>query len=563
MNNSIQLIEKRCAVCGGLFPLGNCVTLTKDNRIVCGKCSAENTGIKGDIYVNIGNTGYLALTDSKYIEMSLERPEPLICTDLTVCSGRLFDKKYFPKNAVIVSEILPDGYCGTPEDETVISDDHRIQRSIAKHYQDPCIIRPSRMTAREFIFLKHDPSDKEKLPELYASLKKAIAQIDNIDKRSIYMEKMTGDDDDIGKRILAESGIKAFYFTGASDHLHEQDKGLLFDIDFTYKEMLDHYRERIVGQGEELEAAVYLIYEYLVKISRGEKKAVISWMLTAPSGSGKTEFFRVTESFIREHRIPVPVIRTDLSQITETGYKGKNIDKFIGELREKTSSETNNAAIAFLDEADKKFVPSITSGGINVNAAIQSNLLTMAEGSEMTDDDSNLFDTSNIMFIFSGAFQKKREQKKKLSQLMLDGMDHDESEVSDCIYDNIGISDMVEAGMISELAGRMKMVINFRKVPPEDMKIIIRDKCTEIGRQHLCRTGLTEKAVDAFLGVAYTDLGVRQVINSLEEIVIRTITRKLSRDGFDAEKDIIVIDDIDKAHISHNGKAEKTAENNN
>lgn len=53
------------------------------------------------------------------------------------------------------------------------------------------------------------------------------------------------------------------------------------------REMLNYVLSRIKGQDNEIRRAVYIVYEYLKSIASGKPMHSVSWIITAPSGSGK------------------------------------------------------------------------------------------------------------------------------------------------------------------------------------------------------------------------------------------------------------------------------------
>ncbi|MCD7835785.1 MAG: hypothetical protein LUG83_03900, partial [Lachnospiraceae bacterium] len=121
--------------------------------------------------------------------------------------------------------------------------------------------------------------------------------------------------------------------------------------------MLDYCQKRIQGQGIQLKKAVYKVYKYMQAVAAGQPFQAENWLLTSPSGTGKTEFYRTIRDLFRQYNIPIPVVQIDLSQITETGYKGANVSTIPQRiLSEKKGS--SGIGICFLDEADKKCIPS-------------------------------------------------------------------------------------------------------------------------------------------------------------------------------------------------------------
>ena len=215
-------------------------------------------------------------------------------------------------------------------------------------------------------------------------------------------------------------------------------------------------------------------------------------------------------------------------------------------------------AICFLDEADKKFCPSYTSGGNNVNAAIQSNLLTMVEGIEQTveiGEECVDFDTGRTMFVFMGAFQEIRDkkQRQKTARGMGFGCDlekKDETADADGIfYEDIDIQDMIDYGMLEELAGRIVRIVSFGRITEEAMAQLIRDKIELIGSEYGCQVRITDKAIAEIVDISYGTIGIRKPINRIKQLVQDTMAEALFGDGFNALSDRVLIEGADKARL--------------
>lgn len=261
---------------------------------------------------------------------------------------------------------------------------------------------------------------------------------------------------------------------------------------FQSNELLEYCQGRVQGQGLQLKTAVYYIYNYMQSVASGEPFNAQNCGLTAPSGSGKTEFYRAVKDFFEIHNIPIPVVQIDLSQITEEGYKGSNPSS-IPKRMLADAPNSGGIGICFLDEADKKCVPSYTSHGDNINAAVQSNLLTLIEGIKLNvdmDDSMEDFDSNLTMFILMGAFQDARHKKSHktrslgfLSELD-DGKNKNTTEkTADSFYDDLTIQDIIDFGMQEELAGRLVQVINFHRLSKKAMRKLIRCKVNEISNE--------------------------------------------------------------------------------
>lgn len=321
------------------------------------------------------------------------------------------------------------------------------------------------------------------------------------------------------------------------------------------KEMLNYVLGRIKGQDNEIRRAVYIVYEYLKSIASGKPMHSVSWIITAPSGSGKTEFYRSIRDFFKEKKIPVPVIQYDLSRITETGFKGAESSEIL-KLAYKVNG-TSGYAIFFLDEADKRFIPSYSSNGQDANRAVQAELLTMVEGTIRSIDEnepSTIFDTNKTMFVFMGAFQDLRERKAvrtaaRSTPIGFTGGSENASPESgqyvDYFYSDLSIEDMIEYGMLEELAGRITRVVNFHLIEESEMRKLIKLKAEEISKEGVI-TEFSRNAYDELFEQAYTNLGVRRPMNIIRGC-IQDALAKIVFDQSPAENDEYIIR-IDSVH---------------
>ncbi len=342
--------------------------------------------------------------------------------------------------------------------------------------------------------------------------------------------------------------------------LSEEVKEALETLTPSY--MLHFFEKRICGQGIQLKKAVYLVHHYLEQLAADRPFNAENWVLTAPSGSGKTEFFRCVRDLFKQFDLSIPVVQIDLSMITEAGFKGTNVDTIPKKILAE-NPDAGGVCICFLDEADKKCMPSYTSSGDDVNAAVQSNLLTLVEGSSQqveydSDSEDRPFDSSKCMFVLMGAFQNIRNKKlqKATKQASLgflaDASANKETskEVHDSFYEDVTIQDMIDVGMLEELAGRMVQVINFHKLSIEDMLALLFTKAEEISADLQVQIILTETAAEEFLQVCYGSLGIRRPMNLIKELAQNAIAEVyFEEDGYHPDSYIIIIDSISSAHI--------------
>lgn len=228
-------------------------------------------------------------------------------------------------------------------------------------------------------------------------------------------------------------------------------------------------KESVIGQ-EALEEVLFAIYVYLEKISRGEP-SLEPILIAAPSGCGKTETFRAVRDYFKKELSILPCYQADVSAITETGFRGAHVNSILTELF--NHNETNGVGIVWLDEFDKKILPSYGGDGTNVNRNVQHEFLTILEGREVTGKKGErmevTIDTSNTFFIAMGAFDYFRNEKANEANEIGFGADYKEYDH----YDYITREDIIEAGGCYELLGRISSIINFHPLSDKDTRKII------------------------------------------------------------------------------------------
>jgi ATP-dependent Clp protease ATP-binding subunit ClpX len=165
----------------------------------------------------------------------------------------------------------------------------------------------------------------------------------------------------------------------------------------------------------------YGVFTSLDSKSKAEEEDVIvpeksNILLIGPSGSGKTLIAKTVSRLLK-----VPFSMGDATSLTEAGYVGEDVDTLLYRLLEKAkfNESVAQAGIVFLDEVDKiaraggGVKGSVnTGGGRDVGGeGVQHALLKMLEGTVVQVVDRRKpgrefisFDTSNLLFILSGAF---------------------------------------------------------------------------------------------------------------------------------------------------------------
>lgn len=463
-------------------------------------------------------------------------------------------------NALIVFESYDEEKRELPLKELLDLDyDMHRQWVLAQNGSACVILRSSRTSDRLFAFFKTDSEQQtfELMPRLEEKLREEMEN-----GRTVYMDRITNDRYDMGKGMLERLGCKARYFTG--ERVQKKSRRQLFKLDFTANDLYRYCACRIIGQDSELKKAVYLVWEYIESAAGGNDARPANWMLTAPSGMGKTEFYRCIHDFFKLHDVPIPVLQIDMSMISEYSFRGNNADSIVDAINTAGScyrALPRGTAICFLDESDKIFKPSFDSHGKDIHSSVQANLLTIIEGSKNAAD-SNV-DTRRTMFVFLGAFQDLRDRKFKEAKMISEFFENDEAmpQASDEFYSDVSIEDMIEEGLIEELAGRMTSVVNFHKIEEKQMKKIIAAKAEAVSKEIGCPVRITRSAINELMTIAYSNLGVRKPVSKIKELALNALANHVIS-GLDKNDVTVVICGLEKARLERRReKAGKTGDN--
>ena len=183
-----------------------------------------------------------------------------------------------------------------------------------------------------------------------------------------------------------------------------------------FREFYDELSEHVIGQ-KGLFIIAANIYSYLYNVANN-KPINHNMLLTAPSGTGKTETYRAIKRYFDIYIPSLPVYIRDASAITATGYRGSEPAHIVAPLTH--SGLHRPIGLVFLDEFDKKIQPSFNSKGVNTNAEAQYCMLTIVEGSDVEIKERgrvSYINTERVMFIGLGAFDYFRDIKKRKASL--------------------------------------------------------------------------------------------------------------------------------------------------
>lgn len=248
-------------------------------------------------------------------------------------------------------------------------------------------------------------------------------------------------------------------------------------------EILARLDEYVIGQStakKTVATAVYKHYKRREAARRGfalggqpveiDKSNIL---IVGKSGNGKTQIARTIARLLR-----VPFHIGDATRITQAGYAGDDPESLLQGLLEKCSWDVEKAkwGIIVIDEIDKigRKTGREVAGYRDVSGeGVQQALLKIVEGGEVTvsrglgarvgdpTKEAIVVDTTNILFIGMGSFdgiQNTIGTRLNKSAKLGFGNALRRSVPDDELYPNLTDEDIIEFGIIPELAGRLPVL---------------------------------------------------------------------------------------------------------
>lgn len=317
----------------------------------------------------------------------------------------------------------------------------------------------------------------------------------------------------------------------------------------TFNEFVSEISKDVIGQ-DNLELVLAGVFGYITGIAKNGVPPKINMLLTAPSGTGKTETFRALKHYFMEKVPRFVVSQVDLTHITAEGFKGKDTNAIVLDLIEK---DTGGYGIVFMDEFDKRISSQNSAEGVDVGQEVQNQILTLVEGNVEIYTNKILNKTASIdssltMFIGCGSFNSVREKKKKAACKTI-GFTKQNLEYN--IYDNITKEDILDAGCSYEMLGRFPLIINYNRLETKAIKSIIENIRYNI-MLNLGFSGLiiTDEYIQNMINMANSELGCRLFyssifqasMNAYKEILKKNILNRavveLGSDYFEIYEDI-------------------------
>lgn len=267
---------------------------------------------------------------------------------------------------------------------------------------------------------------------------------------------------------------------------NKKEASLLYSRPLRPHEIKNKLDRDVIGQDDAKKVLTVEIYNHYKRIHSKVKTNIPknNILLIGDSGCGKTHLVETISKIIN-----IPMTIVDATTITETGYSGKDVDSILSSLIQEANGDVASAeqGIVFIDEVDKIAKrTSNTSTKDPQGEGVQQALLKMIEGTNVTIEQNRqsikrttvTINTSNILFIFGGAFDGLKEivdKRTNKNSKTIGFMNANEVKVSE---DNsnmnpILIEDLIQFGIIPEFIGRIPLILTLNPLTKENLMDIL------------------------------------------------------------------------------------------
>lgn len=245
-------------------------------------------------------------------------------------------------------------------------------------------------------------------------------------------------------------------------------------------EIVAELNKYIIGQDEAKRTIAVETYNHFKRINNKTDIELrkSNMLILGPTGSGKTAIVERLAKIL-----DLPLVIEDATSLTSAGYVGLNVENCLARLyiQSNKNIELTQKGIVYIDEIDK--IASHATGNFKDvgGESVQQSFLKMMESAtvpvEINKEETVEINTSNILFIFGGAFDGINDIIKKRMNISdkigFAATDNADKVDEDAILRNVTPEDIFEYGFIKEFIGRIPIIVTLDKLTKADLSDIL------------------------------------------------------------------------------------------
>ena len=343
----------------------------------------------------------------------------------------------------------------------------------------------------------------------------------------------------------------------------------------TPKEIKASLDEWIIGQEDAKKTLAIALSNHYKRLNQDEDDELIeksNVLLVGSTGSGKTASVKALAK-----SMDLPLVIEDVTSISSTGYVGRDTEDILKNLLSAADGNLERAqkGIVLLDEGDKLKREKSGNGARDVKGeGVQQSLLKIVEGGVFdlkTKAGVIKFDTTNVLFILSGAFEgiekvieKRLNTKNKKATVGFTGTidTRKESQKYNDLIVQVKHEDLKNFGMMPELLGRFPVVTALQELSEEALIEILTKPKNAIVKQFKKNFAMDDVELD------FTDKALYKIAKEAKERKIgaralRSIVEDILKEpmfevpGSSDISKVVVNDDL-KIEYIHNDKIQES-----